>query len=90
MPTRAGTFLCAAGASARTVLLVRRLDGCFSLESKEFVSALLEVERRGLAAYEATLSSLDSEARELIELELIPRQRKHIDKLSAILSRLPA
>ena len=38
---------------------------------------LLEIERRGLAEYEAALISLDLDARELVELELIPRQRRH-------------
>lgn len=55
------------------------------LESKEFVGALLDVERRGLAEYEAALTSLDDDARELVELDLIPRQRRHIAGLSAML-----
>jgi hypothetical protein len=55
------------------------------LENKEFVGALLEVERRGLAGYEAALTSLDEDARELVELELIPRQRRHVAGLSAML-----
>jgi hypothetical protein len=60
------------------------------LENKEFVGALLEVERRGLAEYEAALSSLDDDARELVELELIPRQRRHVAQLSAMLVHLAA
>jgi bacterioferritin (cytochrome b1) len=60
------------------------------LESKEFVGALLEVERRGLAEYETALSSLDDDARELVELELIPRQRKHVAQLSSMLVSLAA
>jgi bacterioferritin (cytochrome b1) len=60
------------------------------LESKDFVGALLEVERRGLAEYEAALSSLDDDARELVELELIPRQRRHVAQLSAMLVHLAA
>jgi len=60
------------------------------LENKEFVGALLEVERRGLAEYEAALTSLDEEARELVELELIPRQRKHVAGLTAMLVLLAA
>jgi bacterioferritin (cytochrome b1) len=54
------------------------------LEDKEFVGALLDVERRGLAEYEASLTSLDEDARELVEFELIPRQRRHIAGLSAM------
>ena len=60
------------------------------LESKEFVGALLEVEQRGLAEYEAALASLDEDARELVELELIPRQRRHVAGLSAMLVHLAA
>jgi hypothetical protein len=60
-------------------------------ESKEFVSALLDVEMRGLAAYEAaTLTALDEDARELVDLELIPRQRRHVAGLSAMLLHLAA
>jgi bacterioferritin (cytochrome b1) len=58
------------------------------IERQKFVGALLEVERRGLAEYEASLASLDEEARELVELELIPRQRRHVAELSAMLARL--
>jgi hypothetical protein len=60
------------------------------LEDKEFVGALLELERRSLAEYEAALTSLDEEARELVELELIPRQRRHVAGLSAMLVHLAA
>jgi len=60
------------------------------LENREFVGALLEVERRGLAEYEAALVSLDGDARELLELELIPRQRRHVAGLSAMLIHLAA
>lgn len=60
------------------------------LARQKFVGALLEVERRGLAEYEASLTSLDEDARELVELELIPRQRKHVAGLSALLVHLEA
>jgi bacterioferritin (cytochrome b1) len=60
------------------------------LKSQEFVGALLAVERRGLAEYEAALISLDEDARELVELELIPRQRRHVAQLSAMLDSLAA
>ncbi len=69
--------LTAEGASAR-------------LEDKAFVGALLEIERRGLADYEAALTSLDLDARELVELKLIPRQRRHVVGLSAMLIHLAA
>lgn len=55
------------------------------LEDKAFVSALLEVERRGLAEYEASLTSLDDDARELVEFELIPRQQRHVAGLLGML-----
>jgi hypothetical protein len=60
------------------------------LEDKEFVGALLELERRSLAEYEAALTSLDEEARELVELELIPRQKRHVAGLSDMLVHLAA
>lgn len=65
-------------------------DATAVLESREFVGALLEVERRGLAQYEAALGLLDEDARELVELELIPRQRRHVAQLSAMLVNLAA
>ena len=65
-------------------------DASMMLEDKEFVGALLEVERRSLAEYEAALTSLDDDARELVELELIPRQRRHVAGLSAMHVRLAA
>jgi hypothetical protein len=36
------------------------------------------------------LTSLDEDARELVELELIPRQRRHVAGLSAMLVNLAA
>jgi hypothetical protein len=52
------------------------------------VQQLLEAEQRGLAEYEAALPSLDGEVRELVEQELMPRQRRHVATLSRILSEL--
>jgi len=52
------------------------------------VQHLLEAEQRGLAEYEAALPSLDGEAHELVEHELMPRQREHVATLSKILSDL--
>lgn len=60
------------------------------LERQKFVGVLLEVERRGLAEYEASLALLDDDARELVELELIPRQRRHVARLSDLLVQLEA
>ena len=60
------------------------------LERQKFVGALLEVERRGLAEYEAALGSLDDDARELVELELIPRQQRHVAGLLSMLALLTA
>ena len=60
------------------------------LDNREFVSALLAAERRGLAEYEAAMTSLDEDARELVELELIPRQQRHVEALTAMLSGLAA
>ncbi|KAA0256433.1 ferritin-like domain-containing protein [Acidobacteria bacterium ACD] len=49
------------------------------------VQQLLDAEECGLADYEASLPSFDGEVRELVELELIPRQRQHVTALSRIL-----
>ncbi len=65
-------------------------DAGVRMESREFLEALLGVERRGLAAYEDSLSSLDADARELVEIELIPRQKKHVAGLSELLVRFAA
>ncbi len=61
-----------------------------TLGTRGFVIALLEVERRGLSDYEKALGGLDEDARELVEIELIPRQRRHVANLSALLIQLPA
>lgn len=50
------------------------------------VQELLGAEERGLAEYEAALPSLDGEVRDLVEHELIPRQRKHVATLTTLLS----
>ena len=52
------------------------------------VRQLLNAEKIGLAAYEAALPSLDGEAHELVEQELIPRQRTHVATLSKLLDGL--
>lgn len=58
----------------------------FALLSDELsVQQLLEAEECGLADYEAALPSLEGDVRELVEHELIPRQRQHVAALSKIL-----
>jgi hypothetical protein len=65
--------------------------GAFALlRDTASVRELLDGEEAGLRMYEATNGTLDGDARDLVTLELIPRQRKHIAGLSAIISRLSA
>ena len=45
-------------------------------------------EEAGLRMYEEANEAFDGDARDLVTLELIPRQRKHIADLSAIMGRL--
>lgn len=54
------------------------------------IRELLDGEEAGLKMYEAASSALEGDARELVTLELIPRQSRHIAELSAIISRLAA
>lgn len=49
------------------------------------VQQLLEAEECGLADYVAALATLEGEVRDLVEHELIPRQRLHVAALSKIL-----
>lgn len=49
---------------------------------------LLEGEEAGLRMYEAAKGILDGDALDLVTLEIIPRQRRNITELLAILSRL--
>ncbi len=51
---------------------------------------LLAGEESGLRIYESATRALDGPSRDLVTLELIPRQRMHVEQLSAILSRLSA
>ncbi|MGE5346251.1 MAG: hypothetical protein ACM3JH_09875 [Acidithiobacillales bacterium] len=65
--------------------------GAFALlRDTASVRELLDGEEAGLRMYEATSGTLDGDARDLVTLELIPRQRDHIAGLSAIISRLSA
>jgi len=59
------------------------------LRDKLSVRQLLDAEKDGLAEYVAALPFLDAENRELVESELVPRQRQHVATLSRILSELP-
>jgi hypothetical protein len=63
--------------------------GAFALlRDTATVRELLDGEEAGLKMYLAANGILDGEARDLVTLELIPRQRRQIAGLSAILSRL--
>lgn len=63
--------------------------GAFTLlRDMASVRELLDGEEAGLRLYEAANGILDGDARDLITLELIPRQRKHIAELNAIIARL--
>jgi len=65
--------------------------GAFALlRDTASVRELLDGEEAGLKMYEAANGVLAGDARDLVTLELIPRQRKHIAELSAIISRLSA
>ena len=81
---RGGVPVAGAGPWEGSGVAALTADSALILGEREFLDALLAVERRGLAAYEAAVGSLDEEARELVELELIPRQRRHLEALSAL------
>ena len=64
-------------------------SGAFALlRDTATLRELLAGEESGLRMYETATGLLDGPARELVTLELIPRQRTHVAELSAILSRL--
>lgn len=88
-------------AVAALQLTIRELGGVPSIEAATAgafsrltnlatLRELREGEISGLAMYEAAAGSLGGDARDLVTLELIPRQHKHIAELSAILSRRAA
>ncbi|MCK6681422.1 MAG: hypothetical protein L6R30_03265 [Thermoanaerobaculia bacterium] len=58
------------------------------LRDRKSVQQLLRAEASVLARYEVALQSMEGDVRELIEGELIPRQRRHIGALSRILDSL--
>jgi hypothetical protein len=63
--------------------------GAFALlRDTASVRELLDGEEAGLKMYEAANGTLNGDAHDLVTLELIPRQRKHIAELSAIISGL--
>ncbi len=65
--------------------------GAFALlRDTASVRELLDGEEAGLKMYEAANGTLNGDAHDLVTLELIPRQRKHIAELSAIISGLSA
>lgn len=65
-------------------------SGAFALlRDTATVRELLDGEESGLTLYEeAATRFLAGDARDLVTQELIPRQRRHVSELSAILSRL--
>ena len=64
-------------------------SGAFArLRDTATVRELLDGEMSGLEMCEAGTLGVGGDARDLVNLELIPRQRRHIAQLSAILSRL--
>jgi len=65
--------------------------GSFTILLDEFsVHRLLEAEKGGLAEYEAALPSLEGDVRELVEFELMPRQRRHVATLAGLLVTIRA
>ena len=65
--------------------------GAFALlRETASVRELLGGEEAGLKMYEVANGNLAGDAHDLVTLELIPRQRKHVAELSAIISRISA
>ena len=52
------------------------------------VHELLEGEEAGLSMYEAMDGTLKGDASDLVAIELIPRQRRHVTDVTALLARL--
>ena len=68
---------------------VAATSGAFALlHDTASIRELLDGEEAGLRMYEAAPGTLDGDAQELVALELIPRHRRHVAELSAILARL--
>ena len=66
-------------------------SGAFArLHDTASIRELLDGEEAGLKMYEAAHGVLDGDAHDLVLLELIPRQRRNIAALSAIIARLSA
>ena len=66
-----------------------RPSGAFALlRDTATIRELRGGEEEGLRQYEAANVVLDGDARDLVELELIPRQRRLVAELSAILASL--
>lgn len=59
------------------------------LTDRATLRELLTAEESGLKMFEAANEALEGDALDLVTLELIPRQQRHIAQLAAILSRLP-
>ena len=58
------------------------------LQDASSVRQLLSAEESGLEKYQETVPTLEGEVRDLVENELIPRQRLHVATLSRILAGL--
>ena len=58
------------------------------LADRPAVRYLRECEEAGLADYEEARESLDESSRDVVDEELLPRQRRHLAALSAIAARL--
>jgi hypothetical protein len=64
-------------------------EGAFALfADTATVRDLLAGEKSGLTTYEAAAGTFRGEARDLVALELLPRQRRHVALLSASVQRL--
>jgi hypothetical protein len=64
-------------------------EGAFALlADRGTVRDLLDGEKSGLTMYEKADGTFRGDARDLVALELLPRQRRHVALLSAILLRL--
>jgi hypothetical protein len=66
-------------------------SGAFALlQDTASIRDLLDGEEAGLRMYEATHEGLAGDAYRLVRLELIPRQRRHVAELTAILASISA
>jgi len=69
---RGGTPDAAAGAWATIVQIVDASDEAFG--DREAIAALVDGEDQGLAGYRSDLAGLDASTRQLVELQILPKQ----------------